>query len=104
MSCWRRGSRERNRTFEGRSRIGPGRNRCAEGQTCSARVAASAGFENESKCKHGGAALCGKTNRLKQPSSFRWRDWISSIPGGQYNLDRKSTRLNSSHANISYAV
>src|SRR5258707_2652380 len=29
-----------------------------------------------------------------------WRD----VEGPEYRLDRKSTRLNSSHANISYAV
>src|SRR3712207_8240002 len=29
------------------------------------------------------------------------RDWVPRLPG---KLDRKSTRLNSSHANISYAV
>src|SRR3712207_8787836 len=28
----------------------------------------------------------------------------NTIYGGTFNLDRKSTRLNSSHANISYAV
>src|SRR3712207_7724336 len=30
----------------------------------------------------------------------RVRPWLNSMPG----VDRKSTRLNSSHANISYAV
>src|SRR5947209_17002847 len=30
--------------------------------------------------------------------------WCSAEMGGRVRLDRKSTRLNSSHANISYAV
>src|SRR3712207_8132907 len=32
------------------------------------------------------------------------RDYLLSLPGLPDSLDRKSTRLNSSHANISYAV
>src|SRR3712207_8919513 len=31
-------------------------------------------------------------------------DWLTRLDAEQGNLDRKSTRLNSSHANISYAV
>src|SRR3712207_3263324 len=51
-------------------------------------------------------------NEKKNPGSGSWRDWETTW---SYNtseviedvlryLDRKSTRLNSSHANISYAV
>src|SRR3712207_7979907 len=29
---------------------------------------------------------------------------LGGVPGREQNIDRKSTRLNSSHANISYAV
>src|SRR3712207_9244451 len=31
-------------------------------------------------------------------------EWLMNINGSRQGLDRKSTRLNSSHANISYAV
>src|SRR6202453_5415465 len=30
--------------------------------------------------------------------------WVRAVDGGTYPLDRKSTRLNSSHLRISYAV
>src|SRR3712207_8485243 len=33
-----------------------------------------------------------------------WPPWLSRAPPGLALADRKSTRLNSSHANISYAV
>src|SRR3712207_7027617 len=38
--------------------------------------------------------------------SLKFREWgLPSLPvGGMVDPDRKSTRLNSSHANISYAV
>src|SRR6202008_5166297 len=36
---------------------------------------------------------------------YSFRNWFGFREhGGGFNLDRKSTRLNSSHANISYAV
>src|SRR3712207_8881779 len=37
------------------------------------------------------------------PAAWRFA-WIVDFPWFEYNQDRKSTRLNSSHANISYAV
>src|SRR3712207_7580953 len=43
-----------------------------------------------------------ENNALKtgyDPVERRWPDWLARA-----GLDRKSTRLNSSHANISYAV
>src|SRR3712207_7711559 len=51
------------------------------------------------------AEVLGRINELVIPPA--WEDvWISPYPGGhiQATGDRKSTRLNSSHANISYAV
>src|SRR5947209_17907092 len=36
--------------------------------------------------------------------AFAMRAWLGPIPGTTFSRDRKSTRLNSSHANISYAV
>src|SRR3712207_8718781 len=36
--------------------------------------------------------------------STAWRCWSSARPTTPLGRDRKSTRLNSSHANISYAV
>src|SRR3712207_7649297 len=44
------------------------------------------------------AALPGFLGGLKQGWAFSWRSLMAA------ELDRKSTRLNSSHANISYAV
>src|SRR3712207_7324582 len=38
---------------------------------------------------------------IKTPKSKKWYGIFMTIP---YKTDRKSTRLNSSHANISYAV
>src|SRR3712207_7567302 len=56
--------------------------------------------EDEQEARHEGDPGC------KQPSECpghegRQRSWI---PEGTHEADRKSTRLNSSHANISYAV
>src|SRR3712207_7364334 len=48
------------------------------------------------RCEGGGFVLTG------QPHSLT-RDAVSEVPES-LALDRKSTRLNSSHANISYAV
>src|SRR3712207_8587256 len=39
-----------------------------------------------------------------QPTLIRTAALITAIPQPRDRLDRKSTRLNSSHANISYAV
>src|SRR3712207_7517150 len=41
---------------------------------------------------------------LKYAQYSRMDDMLSRVPGLQVLRDRKSTRLNSSHANISYAV
>src|SRR3712207_1520652 len=38
------------------------------------------------------------------PAQFAANGWISDLSGLFTDADRKSTRLNSSHANISYAV
>src|SRR3712207_7083387 len=38
------------------------------------------------------------------PAQFAANGWISDLSGLFTEADRKSTRLNSSHANISYAV
>src|SRR3712207_6856213 len=46
------------------------------------------------------AALAGMTLFLGCPSKRSLQDWNCSVG----EADRKSTRLNSSHANISYAV
>src|SRR3712207_7754965 len=39
-----------------------------------------------------------------QSSRLRYRPGVARDPGERSRRDRKSTRLNSSHANISYAV
>src|SRR2546430_9986472 len=38
------------------------------------------------------------------PSGVRYSESQADVPSGQYVGDRKSTRLNSSHSQISYAV
>src|SRR3712207_6924926 len=51
--------------------------------------------------------LDGKANRssFKQAAGQAYRPGVELDPGGHFGrIDRKSTRLNSSHANISYAV
>src|SRR3712207_8819624 len=45
-----------------------------------------------------GVPYCGSVGTFMSPSMIPWLAWSTS------SLDRKSTRLNSSHANISYAV
>src|SRR3712207_9279159 len=40
----------------------------------------------------------------KQPGAARYARVTMDPELGEYRVDRKSTRLNSSHANISYAV
>src|SRR3712207_8645707 len=64
----------------------------------------SAGLHRSTLCSEPGHlrpadGLLRNTHRLPEPGSFALGS--VSIPSG---LDRKSTRLNSSHANISYAV
>src|SRR3712207_7871442 len=41
---------------------------------------------------------------IREWTVYSDEDWISCHPTGSIDPDRKSTRLNSSHANISYAV
>src|SRR3712207_7768318 len=45
-----------------------------------------------------------RLHRLYHPAPAHAPDGGASDAGGARELDRKSTRLNSSHANISYAV
>src|SRR3712207_7989233 len=55
----------------------------------------------------GSAAAPGLLDRRAQPAGHRLpgaHRARSGAPGWQLDGDRKSTRLNSSHANISYAV
>src|SRR5690606_41339941 len=41
----------------------------------------------------------------RMPGSLGWAIWLGFVPSGlAYRKDRKSTRLNSSHVKISYAV
>src|SRR3712207_7196880 len=40
----------------------------------------------------------------REQQEQRVGDGEAAVPGADHQLDRKSTRLNSSHANISYAV
>src|SRR3712207_8384050 len=49
---------------------------------------------------------CGNIRADRRPLGGSWqREWLHSTQRhGQRAVDRKSTRLNSSHANISYAV
>src|SRR3712207_8326336 len=48
-----------------------------------------------------GPRLAGHGTAMEEHAKTGAPDWIRSI---EEDLDRKSTRLNSSHANISYAV
>src|SRR5947209_10954770 len=41
---------------------------------------------------------------LSDPLPVQYVHWLADIGAGRLGKDRKSTRLNSSHANISYAV
>src|SRR3712207_9034313 len=50
-------------------------------------------------CEH----LCGRASKGVRRGSFR-RPCVRKDVHQEDNADRKSTRLNSSHANISYAV
>src|SRR3712207_7545113 len=59
----------------------------------------------------GGLQARGQVLRWRHRFHRRWRRRVSAIKSnqqrkkkGKRNVDRKSTRLNSSHANISYAV
>src|SRR3712207_8991772 len=45
-----------------------------------------------------------KHDLLVRFTNILGRDDVSIVPDGSVRIDRKSTRLNSSHANISYAV
>src|SRR5690606_41930255 len=66
----------------------------------------------------GGQVVLSCSNQLRPPVTYRWRKYVSldytveehlpadavTLPDGSLLLDRKSTRLNSSHVKISYAV
>src|SRR2546430_7557249 len=49
----------------------------------------------------GSAVICGQTSTIAQPAAITWDRWRPLVGHWQ---DRKSTRLNSSHSQISYAV
>src|SRR3712207_8225657 len=49
-----------------------------------------------------GRAVAGLAVHREEPHPIAGR--VVDVPGGEQQEDRKSTRLNSSHANISYAV
>src|SRR3712207_8985924 len=54
-------------------------------------------------CTETKSRLCSPSSKMRGGFPFRRRELkIATTP--VYGLDRKSTRLNSSHANISYAV
>src|SRR3712207_7717536 len=51
-----------------------------------------------------GVLGCDALRRRSRPPSVFLGAWARALTGAEDNRDRKSTRLNSSHANISYAV
>src|SRR5205085_10620478 len=65
----------------------------------SGSVGADAKPRGRARCHRcGGGREKGRRDRARHLA--RWRVWPEVVPG----LDRKSTRLNSSHSQISYAV
>src|SRR3712207_8656077 len=56
------------------------------------------------KARRYGAEACSQRNHADQRLSERGRGQCACHALGPETRDRKSTRLNSSHANISYAV
>src|SRR3712207_8545320 len=67
-------------------------------------------FRSRRLCEHTAGIPGHLLELLRDTSPARWSDWQTRLPapaGVQrrvHQADRKSTRLNSSHANISYAV
>src|SRR5438034_4810593 len=53
---------------------------------------------------HAGAKLCGLDAAHRLPEKFRFRKFRRARMVASSGIDRKSTRLNSSHTVISYAV
>src|SRR3712207_8751599 len=61
-------------------------------------------FRSAADLRHGDVALVHHQQRVLRQVLEQGRRRLARVAAGEVARDRKSTRLNSSHANISYAV